>query len=161
MKPTFSSANSGAHRRRKLRLDLVVGVDHADQLARLVDHALEGIVERARLVTGPIAQVDEFHVVLSTPRLDRAPQPFVVGVVVENLDLVVRIVEGTQRGQRLDDHLWRLVVTGDLEADEWIRTVRHLGELLSPDPAHPAGAAKRVAELPQIGATEARGDQLE
>jgi hypothetical protein len=77
----------------ELGLDLVVGVDDADQLRAVIDHGLEGVVERTRLVPGPVAQVDELHVVLATPRLHRSPQFIVVGVVVEDLDVVIRVIE--------------------------------------------------------------------
>ena len=103
------------------------------------------------------------------PLLDRSPQPLVVGVVVDEDDLVPRVVEAQQRAQRLDDHAGRLVVRRDVQADQRKLAARRLaaprrrpgGAAGRGDPAAPLLGAERVADLPQVGAGQHRGEDLE
>ena len=105
--------------------------------------------------------MDELHPVLLAPGLDRSPERFILGGVIEHLDLVTRVVERKQRRQRRDDHVRWLVVTRHLQAHERVGAVRQCAKLASSDPAHPASPAEGVAELPQVGAAQGRSGDLE
>jgi len=143
-------------------VELVVRVDHADDLGPLVGHLSERVVQRPGLVARPVFQVRELHIVPEAPGLDRPPQALVVGVVVDQDDLVARVIQAHQRAQRVDDHVRRLVVRRDVQADE-----RQLAEGRQHrggdrlDPPVPGLRADRVADLPQVGAGQDRGEQLE
>ena len=120
------------------------------------------VVQRPRLVARPVLQVRELDVVPRAPRLDRPPQALVVGVVVDQDDLVARVVEAHQRAERVDDHVRRLVVRRDVQADE--RKLADRGQLRGRDRRDlpvPGLRADRVADLPQVGAGQDRGEQLE
>ena len=143
-------------------IELVIGVDHADDLGPLVGHPGQGVVQRSRLVAGPVLQVRELYVVPPAPGLDRAPQALVVGVVVDQDDLVARVIQAHQRAQRVDDHVRRLVVRRDVQADE--RQLADRGQLRGRDrrePPVPGLRADGVADLPEVGAGQDRGEQLE
>ena len=88
-----TAARSGAG----TRVELVVGVDHADELGPRVGQLAQRVVQRPGLVAGPVLQVRELDPVPGAPLLDRAPQALVVGVVVDHDDLVARVVEPQQR----------------------------------------------------------------
>ena len=54
---------------------------------------------------------------LAAERLERLPDLWVLGVVVDHLHDQVRIVEGRERVERLADDLERFVVSRDLDSD--------------------------------------------
>ena len=147
-------------RAQEAGVELVVGVDHADQLGARVDHLPQREVERTGLVAGPVGQVGELHAVPEAPGLDRPPQRLVVGVVVDHDDLVRRVVDRGERLQRLDHHLGRFVVRRHLEAHEREPLVGHRPGCAVLDAAGPGLTAQRVAELPEVRDPEERGERL-
>jgi hypothetical protein len=87
-------------------VDEVVGVDHPHDLGIGVAVALQCEVERTRLEAGPRVDVHEADVATAgAVLLDRAPDRFVLGVVVHDDDLEVRVVERLGRSDRLDEHV--------------------------------------------------------
>src|SRR5208282_3923393 len=91
----------------------------------------------------------------------RTPEILVVGVVVDQDDLVARIVQAEQGAQRLDDHVRRLVVRRDVQADHGQLAVRHRQPGPARDAAAPVGGAQRVAEFPKVRAAQYGGEYLE
>ena len=73
-------------------LDLVVRVDDADDVGLGDGELAQRVVQRPGLVARPVVQVRELDPVPRAPGLHRAPQRLVVGVVVDEDDLVARIV---------------------------------------------------------------------
>ena len=95
------------------------------------------------------------------PGLHRPPEVLVVGVVVDQDDLVARVVQAEQGAQRFDDHVRRLVVRRDVQADHGELAVRHGQPGPARDAAAPVLGTQRVAEFPKIGAAQHGGEYLE
>jgi hypothetical protein len=145
---------------QELGVELVVGVDHADQRGARVDQFPQCVVEGPGLVARPVGEVGELHAVPEAPRLHRAPERLVVGVVVDHDDLVRRVVQRRERLQGLDDHLGWLVVGRHLQADEGELLVGHRPGRAVLDAAGPLLPAERVAQLPEVGHPEERRERL-
>jgi hypothetical protein len=147
---------------QEVPVQLVVGVDHPDDLSPLVGELAQRVVQRTGLVARPVLQVRELDPVPRAPPLDRPPQALVVGVVVDEDDLVVRVLKAHQRAERVDDHVRRLVVRWDVQADE--REIAGGGQLRrggGRDLPQPGLRADGVADLPEVGAGEDCGENLE
>ena len=104
------------HVAQPVGIDRVVRVDHADHLHLLGQPAC-GLVERARLIPGPILKVEEGEpgAEAAAVILDRPPERRVGGVVVDHLHQQPRVVETRERLQGAGHDVHRLVVGGDLE----------------------------------------------
>ena len=125
-------------------LDQVIGIDDAED-ADVLRQPPGGLIQRARLVTRPGLEVDELKpfAQLFAQCLERAPDLRVPGVVIDDLDDQVLVIELGEGGQRLAHDLDRLVVAGDLDGD--LRSVRGLGAVRD------AGtSAEHVEDLEQV-----------
>ena len=99
-------------------MHLVVGIHDAEDLD-LRGEPRCGFVERSGLEARPVLEMHEGEArpELRAELLDRLPERRVGGVVVDDLDDEMRIVDLSQRFERGPDHLDGLVVRGDLERD--------------------------------------------
>src|SRR5205823_8633050 len=133
----------------------VIGIDDGqdDDVRR---QAPSGFVERARLVAGPGIEMDELKArsQLGAQRLEGTPYLRVLGVIVDDLDDDVGVVEVGKRGQRLAHHLDRLVVAGDLDSHR--RLIYGFGAM--GDSAPPA---EDVQDLEQVVHAQRQGARLE
>src|SRR6266702_2463861 len=110
----------------------------------------------ARLVAGPGIEMDELKArsQLGAKHLERTPYLRVLGVVVDDLDDDVGVIEVGKRGQRLSDDLDRLVVAGDLDGNG--RLIRGFGAMGDSGPP-----AEDVQDLEQVIDAERPGARLE
>ncbi|MNH07204.1 hypothetical protein D3C79_665930 [compost metagenome] len=107
-------------------VDAVVRVDHCDHFG-ILGGVRDQIIQRTALETGQGRNVEELealaeHLAVS---LDRLPDRRVLGVVVDDQDFVVRIIQRRQGVEGLFDHLRRLVVARHMHRD--LGTVGRVG----------------------------------
>ena len=91
---------------------------------------------------------------LGAKHLERTPYLRVLGVVVDDLDDDVGVIDVGKRGQRLSEDLDRLVVAGDLDGNG--RLIRGFGAM--GDSAPPA---EDVQDLEQVVHAQRQGTRLE
>ena len=143
------------HLLQEARSHDVIGIDDA-QDGDVRRQAASGFVERARLVAGPGIEMDELkgRSQLGAECLEGTPYLRVFGVVVDDLDQDVGVIEVGKRGQGLSHHLDRLVVAGHLDGHG--RLIRGFGAMGGSGPS-----AEDVQDLEQVIDAERQGAGLE
>ena len=128
------------------RLHLVIAVDHRN-IDRLGIGQRQSPVEGAALEALELFEMKEAEIATGfgiegpAMRLHRPPGFRIGGVVVQNDDFVIVVIQPGQRVQAFDHHLWRLVVGRQMDGD----ARRCLGNAqLHRPPVHPPQGGRQL-----------------